>query len=198
MSKVKELLSQLKNILVSEDVKLSEEPVEVKFKDYQIGESILRVDGEEMVVGAHVATISTDAEGNEMVEPVADGEYQYEDKIIVIKDSMIAEIRDVAVAQVEEVEESAEVIAESFAHQIEENIEDIEELSNIIKVSLNAYKSDIAALKAELETIKHELEIVKNSPAAEPVKMGKVENENMIIKKNSKAELAALFANNKK
>ena len=142
MNKIKELLSK---VLAEFASVTAQDGTELIF------------DGEELAVGMEVA----DAEGN----AIPDGEYVVEDKVVVVKDGKVEEIRE---KEAEEPAEEEEVEVEVDAEEeevVEEVVEEPAEPEFDAKAAIEALKAEVDALKAEIEAIKATL----NEPAAEPV-----------------------------
>lgn len=113
-------------------------------------------EGEELAVGVEVA----DADGNS----VADGEYELDEKIVVVKDGKVEEIKDKEVVEEEpEAEPEPEVEAEEEEVVVEE--EKPAEPEYDAKAEIEALKSEVEALKGEIEAIKEQLQ----EPVVEPV-----------------------------
>lgn len=141
MSKIKELMK-----------KMLQEFGSVETAD---GKEII-FEGEELAEGMEVAY----SDG----EPVENGEYEIDDKIVVIEDSKVKEIKEKEEEVVEETEE--EVVEEEVeAEEEEEVVEVVEDEGPDYAAEIEALKAEIDALKAEIETIKATLA----EPAAEPV-----------------------------
>lgn len=123
-------------------------------------------EGEELAVGVEVA----DADGN----AIADGEYEIVDeKIVVVKDGKVEEIKEKEEKVVEEEEPETEPEPEVEAEEevvVEE--EPAAEPEYDAKADVDALKAEIEALKSEIEALKGEIEAIKEQlqePVVEPV-----------------------------
>ena len=131
-------------------VKLTLQKLLLQFGEVSTDKGLLEYTGEELVVGAEVFI-----DGN----PAPDGEYKIaEDKVIVVADGKVAEIKEPAPAPEPEPEPAPEVPVEAATE---------EELVTIIEPLVN----EINAVKAELETVKSrlaEIESKLQEDAAKP------------------------------
>ena len=117
-------------------VKLTLQKLLLQFGEMSTDKGILEYTGEELVVGAEVFI-----DGN----PAPDGEYKIaEDKVIVVADGKVAEIKEPAPEPEPEPEPKPEEVVEAATE---------EELVTIIEPLVN----EINAVKAELETVKSRL-----------------------------------------
>lgn len=117
-------------------IKLTLQKLLLQFGEVSTDKGLLEYTGEELVVGAEVFI-----EG----EPAPDGEYKIaEDKVIVVADGKVAEIKEPAPEPEPEPEPAPEVPVEAATE---------EELVTIIEPLVN----EINAVKAELETVKSRL-----------------------------------------
>lgn len=127
----KNLIERFKNFLETleaEDEQVLEETQENKFEDALVPEENISITWGE--VGAEVTKTYNDADGNEVTEPVGQGEFTIEDGRVVVVDenSMLIEVREAeapaedAPEVVEESteEEAAEVVAEEVPAETEE------------------------------------------------------------------------------
>lgn len=102
-------------------------------------------DGEEIAVGTEVA----DADGN----AIADGEYEVEDKVIVVKDGVVTEIKE----KEEEVEPEEEPEVEAAEEEPAPEPEPEPEPEKDYEAEIEQLKAEIEALKSEIEAIKEQL-----------------------------------------
>ena len=117
-------------------IKLTLQKLLLQFGEVSTDKGLLEYTGEELVVGAEVFI-----EG----EPAPDGEYKIaEDKVIVVADGKVAEIKEPAPEPEPEPEPKPEEVVEAATE---------EELVTIIEPLVN----EINAVKAELETVKSRL-----------------------------------------
>ena len=117
-------------------VKLTLQRLLLQFGEMSTDKGILEYTGEELVVGAEVFI-----DGN----PAPDGEYKIAgDKVIVVADGKVAEIKEPAPEPEPEPEPKPEEVVEAATE---------EELVTIIEPLVN----EINAVKAELETVKSRL-----------------------------------------
>lgn len=117
-------------------IKLTLQKLLLQFGEVSTDKGLLEYTGEELVVGAEVFI-----EG----EPAPDGEYKIaEDKVIVVADGKVAEIKEPAPEPEPEPEPKPEEVVEAATE---------EELVTIIEPLVN----EIKAVKAELETVKSRL-----------------------------------------
>lgn len=127
----KNLIERFKDFLETleaEDEQVLEETQENKFEDALVPEENITITWGE--VGAEVTKTYNDADGNEVTEPVGQGEFTIEDGRVVVVDenSMLIEVREAeapAEDAPEDVEESteeqaAEVVAEEVPAETEE------------------------------------------------------------------------------
>lgn len=129
-------------------------------------QGILIYDGDNLEVGMEVFQ-----EGENGLEPAKDGEYSYDNQIIMVEGGKITEIKEKEIEQPEEpVEEVVEEVVEEPLVEETETVEEVveepiegptvEELQAII----DEQKKMIEDLKAENEELKKKLE----EPVAEP------------------------------
>ena len=117
-------------------IKLTLQKLLLQFGEVSTDKGLLEYTGEELVVGAEVFI-----EG----EPAPDGEYKIaEDKVIVVADGKVAEIKEPAPEPEPEPEPKPEEVVEAATE---------EDLVTIIEPLVN----EINAVKAELETVKSRL-----------------------------------------
>lgn len=117
-------------------IKLTLQKLLLQFGEVSTDKGLLEYTGEELVVGAEVFI-----EG----EPAPDGEYKIaEDKVIVVADGKVAEIKEPAPEPEPEPEPKPEEVVEAATE---------EELVTIVEPLVN----EINAVKAELETVKSRL-----------------------------------------
>lgn len=160
-------------------------------------EGVLIYDGESLEVGVEVFV-----EGDEGLEPASDGEYTYNDQIILVEGGLIKSITEKEIEQpteeeqvnpieevVEQVEETIETEEQPTEEEIvEETVEGptVDELQAII----DEQKAMIESLKAEIEELKKKLEEPAAQPAEEefkkenPVKEEKKIDFSKYIKRN--------------
>ena len=132
-------------------VKLTLQKLLLQFGEVSTDKGLLEYTGEELVVGAEVFI-----EGN----PAPDGEYKIaEDKVIVVADGKVAEIKEPAPEP--EPEPAPEVPVEAATE--EELVKVLEPLVN----EINAVKAELEAVKARLAEIESKLQEDAAKPADE-------------------------------
>lgn len=135
-------------------VKLTLQKLLLQFGEVSTDKGLLEYTGEELVVGAEVFI-----DGN----PAPDGEYKIaEDKVIVVADGKVAEIKEPAPAP--EPEPEPEPAPEVPVEAAEEDlVKVIEPLVN----EINAVKAELEAVKARLAEIESKLQEDAAKPADE-------------------------------
>ena len=134
-------------------VKLTLQKLLLQFGEVSTDKGLLEYTGEELVVGAEVFI-----EGN----PAPDGEYKIaEDKVIVVADGKVAEIKEPAPEP--EPEPAPEVPVEAAEEDL---VMVIEPLVN----EINAVKAELEAVKARLAEIESKLQEDAAKPAEEEFK----------------------------
>lgn len=134
-------------------VKLTLQKLLLQFGEVSTDKGLLEYTGEELVVGAEVFI-----DGN----PAPDGEYKIaEDKVIVVADGKVAEIKEPAPEPEPEPEPAPEVPVEAATE--EELVKVIEPLVN----EINAVKAELEAVKARLAEIESKLQEDAAKPADE-------------------------------
>ena len=134
-------------------VKLTLQKLLLQFGEMSTDKGLLEYTGEELVVGAEVFI-----DGN----PAPDGEYKIaEDKVIVVADGKVAEIKEPAPAPEPEPEPAPEVPVEAATE--EELVKVIEPLVN----EINAVKAELEAVKSRLAEIESKLQEDAAKPADE-------------------------------
>ena len=140
-------------------VKLTLQKLLLQFGEVSTDKGLLEYTGEELVVGAEVFI-----DGN----PAPDGEYKIaEDKVIVVAEGKVAEIKEPAPAPAPEPEpapETPEVPVE--AAEEEDLVKVIEPLVN----EINAVKAELEAVKSRLAEIESKLQEDAAKPAEEEFK----------------------------
>lgn len=132
-------------------VKLTLQKLLLQFGEVSTDKGLLEYTGEELVVGAEVFI-----DGN----PAPDGEYKIaEDKVIVVADGKVAEIKEPAPEP--EPEPAPEVPVEAATE--EDLVAVIEPLVN----EINAVKAELEAVKARLAEIESKLQEDAAKPADE-------------------------------
>lgn len=135
-------------------VKLTLQKLLLQFGEVSTDKGLLEYTGEELVVGAEVFI-----EGN----PAPDGEYKIaEDKVIVVADGKVAEIKEPAPEP--EPEPAPEVPVEAATE--EELVKVLEPLVN----EINAVKAELEAVKSRLAEIESKLQEDAAKPADEVFK----------------------------
>lgn len=117
---------------------------------------VIVYEGDELVEGLEVL----DENGN----PIPDGEYHVEGKVIVVADSKVVEIKEDVVVE----EPKEEVVVDEMEKNGE--TETVEETTTVEEVKEN--NSEVEALKAEVEDLKKQIEEIKevlNKPVVPPV-----------------------------
>ena len=134
-------------------VKLTLQKLLLQFGEMSTDKGILEYTGEELVVGAEVFI-----DGN----PAPDGEYKIaEDKVIVVADGKVAEIKEPAPAPEPEPEPAPETPVEAATE--EDLVTVIEPLVN----EINAVKAELEAVKSRLAEIESKLQEDAAKPADE-------------------------------
>ena len=132
-------------------VKLTLQKLLLQFGEMSTDKGLLEYTGEELVVGAEVFI-----DGN----PAPDGEYKIaEDKVIVVADGKVAEIKEPAPEP--EPEPAPEVPVEAATE--EDLVKVIEPLVN----EINAVKAELEAVKSRLAEIESKLQEDAAKPADE-------------------------------
>ena len=136
-------------------VKLTLQKLLLQFGEMSTDKGLLEYTGEELVVGAEVFI-----DGN----PAPDGEYKIaEDKVIVVADGKVAEIKEPAPApEPEPAPEAPQVPVEAE----EDLVAVIEPLVN----EINAVKAELEAVKSRLAEIESKLQEDAAKPAEEEFK----------------------------
>lgn len=133
-------------------VKLTLQKLLLQFGEVSTDKGLLEYTGEELVVGAEVFI-----DGN----PAPDGEYKIaEDKVIVVADGKVAEIKEPA-PEPQEPEPAPEVPVEAATE--EDLVAVIEPLVN----EINAVKAELEAVKSRLAEIESKLQEDAAKPADE-------------------------------
>lgn len=124
-------------------VKLTLQKLLLQFGEVSTDKGLLEYTGEELVVGAEVFI-----EGN----PAPDGEYKIaEDKVIVVADGKVAEIKEPAPApEPEPAPEAPEVPVEAAEEDLVMVIEPLVNEINAVKAELEAVKSRLAEIESKL------------------------------------------------
>ena len=117
-------------------VKLTLQKLLLQFGEMSTDKGLLEYTGEELVVGAEVFI-----EG----EPAPDGEYKIaEDKVIVVADGKVAEIKEPA-------PEAPQVPVEAAEEDLVTVIEPLVNEINAVKAELEAVKSRLAEIESKLQ-----------------------------------------------
>lgn len=160
MSKIKQML---KSMLAQFGMIMTNEGVELNYE------------GEELVVGLEVK----DAEGN----PIADGEYTYEDNKIIVNEGKISSIAPIETEPIVEVEEPEE--EEKLEEEEPKVEEEPKEEPKVEEPSEPTIEDIVNELKEEIESIKADIEVIKEKmtePVVEPI----VEEFNKVVKNTTK------------
>ena len=124
-----------------------------------------------------------------------DGEYTLEDeRVVVVKEGKVAEIREKEVEEEKPVEEPVEVEVEAEDETevvVEEPTEPEPEERDVNAERIDALEKEVADLKAEIENIKAELAKIVSTPVVEPI-------EEVFEKAREKADLSGLPKGTKK
>ena len=125
-------------------VKLTLQKLLLQFGEMSTDKGLLEYTGEELVVGAEVFI-----DGN----PAPDGEYKIaEDKVIVVADGKVAEIKEPAPApEPEPAPEAPEVPVEAAEEDLVTVIEPLVNEINAVKAELEAVKSRLAEIESKLQ-----------------------------------------------
>ena len=122
-------------------VKLTLQKLLLQFGEVSTDKGLLEYTGEELVVGAEVFI-----DGN----PAPDGEYKIaEDKVIVVADGKVAEIKEPAPKP--EPEPAPEVPVEAAEEDLVTVIEPLVNEINAVKAELEAVKSRLAEIESKLQ-----------------------------------------------
>lgn len=122
-------------------VKLTLQKLLLQFGEMSTDKGILEYTGEELVVGAEVFI-----DGN----PAPDGEYKIaEDKVIVVADGKVAEIKEPAPAP--EPEPAPEVPVEAAEEDLVKVLEPLVNEINAVKAELEAVKARLAEIESKLQ-----------------------------------------------
>lgn len=122
-------------------VKLTLQKLLLQFGEMSTDKGLLEYTGEELVVGAEVFI-----DGN----PAPDGEYKIaEDKVIVVADGKVAEIKEPAPEP--EPEPAPEVPVEAAEEDLVTVIEPLVNEINAVKAELEAVKSRLAEIESKLQ-----------------------------------------------
>ena len=122
-------------------VKLTLQKLLLQFGEMSTDKGLLEYTGEELVVGAEVFI-----DGN----PAPDGEYKIaEDKVIVVADGKVAEIKEPAPEP--EPEPAPEVPVEAAEEDLVKVIEPLVNEINAVKAELEAVKSRLAEIESKLQ-----------------------------------------------
>lgn len=139
-------------------VKLTLQKLLLQFGEVSTDKGLLEYTGEELVVGAEVFI-----DGN----PAPDGEYKIaEDKVIVVADGKVAEIKESAPEPEPESEPAPEPEVPVEAATEEDLVKVIEPLVN----EINAVKAELEAVKSRLAEIESKLQEDAAKPAEEEFK----------------------------
>ena len=125
-------------------VKLTLQKLLLQFGEVSTDKGLLEYTGEELVVGAEVFI-----DGN----PAPDGEYKIaEDKVIVVADGKVAEIKEPAPEpEPQEPEPAPEVPVEAAEEDLVAVIEPLVNEINAVKAELEAVKSRLAEIESKLQ-----------------------------------------------
>ena len=125
-------------------VKLTLQKLLLQFGEVSTDKGLLEYTGEELVVGAEVFI-----EGN----PAPDGEYKIaEDKVIVVADGKVAEIKEPAPKpEPEPAPEAPQVPVEAAEEDLVKVIEPLVNEINAVKAELEAVKSRLAEIESKLQ-----------------------------------------------
>ena len=122
-------------------VKLTLQKLLLQFGEMSTDKGLLEYTGEELVVGAEVFI-----DGN----PAPDGEYKIaEDKVIVVADGKVAEIKEPAPEP--EPEPAPEVPVEAAEEDLVTVIEPLVNEINAVKAELEAVKARLAEIESKLQ-----------------------------------------------
>ena len=131
--------------------------------------------------------VFVDGENEKVV--AEDGEYTLEDeRVVVVKEGKVAEIREKEVEEEKPVEEPVEVEVEAEEETevvVEEPAEPEPEERDVNAERIDALEKEVADLKGEIENIKAELAKIVSTPVVEPI-------EEVFEKARGKADLSGL------
>jgi hypothetical protein len=165
------MMTKLKQSLAAIVAKF--ESQEVKFIDVPVGDMVIRVEGDIIEVGYPIFKVVVDSEGVEQVTPLEDGEYEIEDKIIVVLDGIVAEIKDVEAPEVEEPEVAEEPVSSEFSQVVS--------LLEKMTSKIEALQSEVNVLKSANEGFKADLDKFAAQPAAPALEVPKKIKTNMSV-----------------
>lgn len=131
----------------------------VKFASVETDKGTLYY-ADELAVGVDVFV------DNENVEVAADGEYETEDKVIVVADGKVAEIRE---KEVEQPEPEAEPEVEVESEEVPEPEAEPEPVADPNEERIAALEEKVAGLESEIAALKDALAKIVEQPQAEPV-----------------------------
>ena len=125
-------------------VKLTLQKLLLQFGEMSTDKGLLEYTGEELVVGAEVFING---------EPAPDGEYKIaEDKVIVVADGKVAEIKEPAPApEPEPAPEAPQVPVEAAEEDLVKVIEPLVNEINAVKAELEAVKARLAEIESKLQ-----------------------------------------------
>jgi polyribonucleotide nucleotidyltransferase len=171
------MMTNLKSTIAAIVAKFESEEIVAKFKDYTIGEGeesvVVRVDGEELEVGVKVSVVSVDSEGVEQITPAPDGEHIIEDKVIVVVDGVVTEIKDVEEEEASEEEEEVLEDVMPASSEFAEVVEGFERLA----AKLVELKEELKEVKEANAVFKSDLEKFAAQPAVQSLEVPKKINK---------------------
>ena len=179
----------LKNkIIKSKEMKIVEKFLKtvVKFAQVSTDKGVLLTnEGEDLAVGVEVFV--EDGEGYKKAD---DGEYKLDDdKIIVVVDGKVSEIKEVE--QKVEKEEEPVVVTAAEEKEIEPKVEE----RDVAKEQIDALKAEIETLKNEIAELKNTLSNIVSKPAVEPIVEEFEKVKNIETKGNKAAKLLSHLNN---
>lgn len=174
------MMTNLKKTIAAIVAKFESEEV-AKFIDVTIGEGeevqVIRIDGEEVEVGYSIYSVVIDSEGVEQVTPLADGEYEgiVEEKIVVVLDGVITEVKDVVVEEVPVAD--APVDEAPVSSDFSEVIKGFELMAS----KITELQSQLKELQSANTEIKSDLAKFAAQPAAQSLEVPKKVLNNMSV-----------------
>lgn len=160
-----QLRNENNNIIIQNKMKNIFKKMLVKFASVETEKGTLYF-ADELAVGVDVFV------DNENVEVAPDGEYETEDKVIVVADGKVTEIRDKEVETPEETETPAEENVEAEEEEVETPAEETEtpaEETNPYEERIAALEEKVASLEGEIAALKDAIAKIVEQPQVEPI-----------------------------
>lgn len=154
------------------------------------GQQIIWNEDGDIAEGYEVFMEQEDENGELQYVPVPDGEYKVEDKVIVVAEGKVSEIRveeapaeEPAEPAQEEMEDEAPAAEETPADPTTEEVVTVEEEPFDAKKAYDDLKIEFEAMKAEMDRIKEQLAALLEVPAEENAFAASKKNEEVVEKK---------------